>query len=123
MTTVKVPQYWFNAYPDADSQPKPHEFRPGLYQIHFVSNRDGLRPDRMTTWLEISEKQLPEYDVPVENTVYLDEINNFWKDISERRTAKGIKAITEEDLEESERSSGENGGAPQEPVTDAASQQ
>ena len=91
---MKVPQYWFNAYlpnqNEESSEPKAHEFRAGGLQIHFAGNRDGKRPDRMNTWMEIAEQQLPEWEKPVEETFLPDDIQKFWGHLSARRAAKGI---------------------------------
>ena len=89
---VHVPQYWFNAYPSnkETTSPRPHEFRPGGLQIHFAGNKDGKRPERMDTWMNIAEQDVPPYNTPFEQTGLKEDIEKFWAHLSEERTKKGI---------------------------------
>jgi hypothetical protein len=85
---VQVPQYWFNAYPVSTarekSTPRVHEFRAGALQIHFASNRDGKRNERMNVWLDIAEQQSSKWVLPPEQSGLRDNIAEFWQN----RTAK-----------------------------------
>lgn len=46
--------------------------------IHFASNRDGLRPERMAAWGEVAKNRTATWDKPVEETGYREEIALFW---------------------------------------------
>ena len=95
-SVVHVPQYWFNAYPASTKEAttlRPHEFRQGGLQIHFAGNKDGKRPERMDTWMDLAEQQIMPYNVPVEQVGLLDDIRGFWTHLSEERTKKGIQPI------------------------------
>lgn len=58
--------------------------REGSLLIHFASNRDGLRPERMAKWGEVAKSRNETWDKPVEETDYLEEIAEYWE-----RVAKG----------------------------------
>ena len=76
-----VPQRWFNGFPPPDNEKDRKSLRyarPGSVLIHFASNRDGLRPERMARWHEIAKKRTPEWDRPVNITMYPDEIAEYW---------------------------------------------
>jgi len=92
-----VPQYWFNAYPTSieanERTPRAHEFRPGVLQIHFAGNKDGKRPERMGTWMDIAEQEIPAYNADLEDSGMLEDIGAFWEHLSEERTKKGIKPV------------------------------
>ena len=93
---MHVPQYWFNAYPASNKETKtlrPHEFRPGGLQIHFAGNRDGKRPERMDTWMNIATQEIEPYSVPLEQTGLQEDIQAFWTHLSEERAKKGIVPI------------------------------
>ncbi|KAF2838866.1 glycosyltransferase family 34 protein [Patellaria atrata CBS 101060] len=80
-STVIVPQRWFNAYPPPEEQGarlKPNHARPGSLLIHFASNRDGLRPERMGRWMDVVDQRTERLEVPYNETGYPDEIEEFW---------------------------------------------
>jgi hypothetical protein len=75
-----VPQHWFNAFnPPSDGKIREHHARPGNLLMHFASNRDGLRPDRMKSWMDIAEQQLPEWCVPFNKTYYPAQFEEYWR--------------------------------------------
>ncbi|KAF2646171.1 galactosyl transferase GMA12/MNN10 family protein, partial [Massarina eburnea CBS 473.64] len=76
-----VPQRWFNGFPpdaDIDHDHTPAHSRQGSLLIHFASNRDGLRPERMATWGAVAKNRAPEWDKTVAETKYMDEIAEYW---------------------------------------------
>lgn len=95
-SVVHVPQYWFNAYPASAKEitkRRPHEFRQGGLQIHFAGNRDGKKPERMETWMDLAEQQITPYNAPVEQVALLDDIRDFWAKLSEKRKKKGSRPV------------------------------
>jgi hypothetical protein len=58
--------------------------RPGALLVHFASNRDGLRPERMALWGEIAKDKSKGWDKPINQTGYLAETTEYW-----RRLGKG----------------------------------
>jgi hypothetical protein len=63
--------------------------RPGSLLIHFASNRDGLRPERMARWGALAKRRKADWDKPAETTGYIKEIAEYWD-----RLAKGEKNQT-----------------------------
>ena len=79
---VFVPQRWFNGFPPDKkglAKGKPSASRPGSLLIHFASNRDGLRPQRMAHWGDVAKNRTKEWDKPANETGYLKEIAEFWE--------------------------------------------
>ncbi|RAR10550.1 glycosyltransferase family 34 protein [Stemphylium lycopersici] len=77
---VHVPQRWFNGFPPSAKDPqKPAAARPGSLLIHFASNRDGKRPERMAKWGRVLGEVGNEWDVPLNGTRYGMEIEEFWE--------------------------------------------
>ncbi|KAF2652599.1 glycosyltransferase family 34 protein [Lophiostoma macrostomum CBS 122681] len=81
-----VPQRWFNGFPPSDdssdpqNQRKPATARPGSLLIHFASNRDGLRPERMARWGNMAKNRTEStWDKPLEETGYVKEIAEYWE--------------------------------------------
>lgn len=76
------PQRWFNGYvpigTDAD-QRTVRIARPGSVLIHFASNRDQLRPERMAKWHAIADSRDSEWDKPVNETMYPQELAEYWE--------------------------------------------
>ncbi|KAF2202345.1 hypothetical protein GQ43DRAFT_392364 [Delitschia confertaspora ATCC 74209] len=76
-----VPQRWFNGYPpigNAQDQKAPRIARPGSVLIHFAGNRDGGRPQRIAHWHEVAKNRTAEWDKPANQTMYLQEIEEYW---------------------------------------------
>lgn len=90
-----VPQRWFNAFPPPfdGRKPKAIHARPGNLLIHFASNRDGSRPERMTHWLDIRDKELPEWNVPANQTTVYQDIDKFWRTLKEN--TEGEQSLTQ----------------------------
>ncbi|KAF2867466.1 hypothetical protein BDV95DRAFT_610857 [Massariosphaeria phaeospora] len=88
-----VPQRWFNGFPpndDDDKRNKPASSRPGSLLIHFASNRDGLRPDRMAHWGKIAKTRTAEWDKPANETGYLNEIAEYWERIGRGESQESV---------------------------------
>ncbi|KAL3423529.1 galactosyl transferase gma12 mnn10 family protein [Phlyctema vagabunda] len=87
---VLVPQFWFNAYSSnrTSTAARPQDFRPGALQIHFAGNRDGKRPERMETWMDIAEQAVSPYTCPLEQSGLLQDVHDFWHSLSEERAQK-----------------------------------
>merc|ERR1712137_586157 len=88
---VHVPQRWFNGFPPSAKHPaKPAAARPGSLLIHFASNRDGKRPQRMEKWGRVLGEEGNEWDVPLNETRYVPEIEEFWERIGRGEDEEGI---------------------------------
>ena len=53
--------------------------RPGQLLMHFASNRDGLRPERMNKWMDVADKEVSEWRVPLNETSYPKQIEEYWR--------------------------------------------
>ncbi|KAF2714387.1 glycosyltransferase family 34 protein [Pleomassaria siparia CBS 279.74] len=95
--TVFVPQRWFNGFPPnarALARGKPSASRPGSLLIHFASNRDGLRPERLAHWGEVATSRTKEWDKPLNETGYSKEIAEFWQRLGKGESQEAlVKAI------------------------------
>jgi len=58
--------------------------------IHFASNRDGLRPKRMALWGEVAKNRVAEWDRPVDQTGYIDEIALYWDKVGKGESYEKI---------------------------------
>ncbi|PVI02386.1 glycosyltransferase family 34 protein [Periconia macrospinosa] len=88
-----IPQRWFNGFPpnaDVEHDNAISHSRPGSLLIHFASNRDGLRPQRMAQWGEVARKRVSEWDKPVEETYYLEEIAEYWERVGRNESFDSI---------------------------------
>lgn len=88
-----MPQRWFNGFPpDADVKDdrNPSHSRPGSLLIHFASNRDGLRPQRMAQWGKMAGNRVQEWDKPAEETGYLEEIAEYWERVGRNESFDSI---------------------------------
>jgi hypothetical protein len=88
-----VPQRWFNGFPpDKKSLTghKPSASRAGSLLIHFASNRDGLRPERMAHWGEVAKNRTAEWDKPFNETGYPKEIAEFWERLEKGESHESI---------------------------------
>ncbi|KAF1996219.1 glycosyltransferase family 34 protein [Amniculicola lignicola CBS 123094] len=78
---VQVPQRWFNCYPPKgkpSEESAPSICREGSMLIHFASNRDGKRPERMARFHEIANQKNAEWYKPINETGYMNEIGEYW---------------------------------------------
>ena len=93
---IHVPQRWFNAYPPSTptSPPSsaPSAARKGSLLIHFASNRDGKRPERMAQWQRIAGSPGNEWAKPLNSTRYVSEIDEFWRRLGEGEDEGGVVA-------------------------------
>ncbi|EUC42720.1 glycosyltransferase family 34 protein [Bipolaris oryzae ATCC 44560] len=91
-----VPQRWFNAYPPPSTTTTtttttttsapvaaPSAARKGSLLIHFASNRDGKRPERMAQWQRVAGSPGNEWNKPLNETRYVSEIAEFWERLGE----------------------------------------
>ncbi|RDW64042.1 hypothetical protein BP5796_10544 [Coleophoma crateriformis] len=94
-SVVHVPQFWFNSYPvsahrEGKKDRRPYEYRPGALQLHFASNRDGKRPERMNSIMDRLEVDSSEFAMPLQDTWYESNITAFWNELAAKRAEKGI---------------------------------
>ncbi|KAF2251778.1 glycosyltransferase family 34 protein [Trematosphaeria pertusa] len=88
-----VPQRWFNGFPPDPDIKHDHTLahaREGSLLIHFASNRDGLRPERMAHWGQIAKNRTAEWDRPAEKTGYLKEIAEYWERVGKGESFERI---------------------------------
>ncbi|KAF2788667.1 glycosyltransferase family 34 protein [Melanomma pulvis-pyrius CBS 109.77] len=88
-----VPQRWFNGFPPDKkglAKGKPSASRPGSLLIHFASNRDGLRPERMAQWGEVAKNRTAEWDKPASETGYLKEIAEYWERLGKGESQESV---------------------------------
>ena len=85
-----MPQRWFNGFPPPSGAKhnanSPAAARPGSLLIHFASDRDGKRAERMKRYLSIADDKASAWDRSLNETGYLGEIKEYWD-----RVAKGEK--------------------------------
>jgi hypothetical protein len=104
--TMHVPQRWFNAYPgkrgtgtrfsDPDlpqSQWHAYAVKEGDLAVHFAGNGETRAP-RMLPWLDVAEKRLPKWEVPLSETGLVKEVKRFW-DKEAGREWKRVEALRE----------------------------
>ncbi|EUC37253.1 glycosyltransferase family 34 protein [Bipolaris zeicola 26-R-13] len=95
---IHVPQRWFNAYPpppsptSAPPSAAPSAARKGSLLIHFASNRDGKRPERMAQWQQLATSRSNEWAKPLNSTQYVGEIDEFWRRLGEGEDEEGVIA-------------------------------
>jgi galactosyl transferase GMA12/MNN10 family len=75
---VYCPQRWFNAYQSGllNETIEANQVRRGDLVVHFAGV--GNKLERMNYWCDIAEKHLPDWEVGVVYTSYLEEIEEFW---------------------------------------------
>ncbi|RMZ69818.1 galactosyl transferase GMA12 MNN10 family [Pyrenophora seminiperda CCB06] len=83
-STIFVPQYWFNAFPPPISPPtlasssSSSQARTGALLMHFASNRDGKRPQRMAHWAEVARNESSGWNIALNETGLVEEVAGFW---------------------------------------------
>jgi len=92
-SVVYMPQRWFNAFPTGRRKDAAH--KAGDLLIHFASNRDGSRLDRMTKWMDIIDQHLPEWEVPLEQSSLPGDVRKFWEMEAAERKEKEEKTDKE----------------------------
>lgn len=80
---IYCPQRWFNAYQSGflNESIEAYQVRRGDLIVHFAGV--GNKIERMNYWCDIAEKHLPDWEVEIVHTSYLEEIGEFW---SQKRT-------------------------------------
>jgi lipopolysaccharide biosynthesis glycosyltransferase len=75
---VYCPQRWFNAYQSGflNETIEANQVRRGDLVVHFAGV--GNKIERMNYWCDIAEKHLPDWEVEIVHTSYLEEIDEFW---------------------------------------------
>ncbi|KAL4991441.1 hypothetical protein BDW68DRAFT_151962 [Aspergillus falconensis] len=88
-SVVYVPLRWFNAYmraPDGESlnkdSPEELQVHPGDLLVHFPGTPKEHFNETLSPYLAIAEAHRPDWELPVEETVYLVETVEFWKKYS-----------------------------------------
>lgn len=90
-SALRVPQRWFNAFPPTPGRKQnTYHARPGSLLIHFASNRDGLRPERMNRWMDIADKDTSEWKIPLNETNYDREIDEYWQRLRDHEDVSNI---------------------------------
>lgn len=75
---VYCPQRWFNAYQSGflNESIEANQVRRGDLVVHFAGV--GNKIERMNYWCDIAEKHLPDWEIEIIHTSYLEEIDEFW---------------------------------------------
>ncbi|KAF2023542.1 hypothetical protein EK21DRAFT_118663 [Setomelanomma holmii] len=83
-----VPQRWFNGFPPSlsSSGHSARMSRHGSLLIHFASNRDGKRPERMAHW----QSKREEWHKPYNETGYVKEIGEYWGRVGKGEDMKSV---------------------------------
>jgi hypothetical protein len=84
-----VPQHWFNAFPPTGKKTKAAA-RPGALLIHFASDRDGTRAEKMAYWGEVARSEAPEWYRPYNETGYAAEIAEYWERVGKQEDMESI---------------------------------
>jgi lipopolysaccharide biosynthesis glycosyltransferase len=105
---VYCPQRWFNAYQSGflNESIEANQVRRGDLVVHFAGV--GNKIERMNYWCDIAEKHLPDWEVEIIHTSYLEEIDEFWsqkrgKDTAEKQELRKAQQIANSLIEETER--------------------
>jgi hypothetical protein len=83
---VYCPLRWFNAYmrsPDGETlnpdSPPQYQVHPGDLLVHFPGTPAEHLEQTLVPYLDIAEAHRAEWEVPLEETQYTREIEDFWK--------------------------------------------
>jgi hypothetical protein len=98
---MHVPQRWFNAYTGYRGEGHPDPLKPqtkfrknsvkeGDVLAHFAGH-PRVRAERMAIWLDVVDKHLSIWEIPLEKTEYKEEIDKFWK-VDAKLEAKRAKS-------------------------------
>jgi lipopolysaccharide biosynthesis glycosyltransferase len=105
---VYCPQRWFNAYQSGflNESIEANQVRRGDLVVHFAGV--GNKIERMNYWCDIAEKHLPDWEVEIIHTSYVEEIDEFWsqkraKDTAEKQQMRKTQQIANSLIEETER--------------------
>jgi len=91
------PSRWFNPFRSSKNGEDPSDegladdmmIHRGDLQVHFPGYDKGKLAEAMDPYIAISEQQRPEWNVPVENTGYIEETALFWERFSTSHTEDG----------------------------------
>jgi hypothetical protein len=102
---MHVPQRWFNAYagyrgetnglfadPHApQTKEQANSIKEGDLLVHHAGHK-SLRAQRMSPWMDVAEQHLPSWEADLEDTTYVQEIADFWKNEApkERKVVDGM---------------------------------
>jgi hypothetical protein len=89
---MHVPQRWFNAYAgnrgetnglfadplEPQSKVKLNSIKEGDLLVHHAGHK-SLRAQRMSPWMDVAEQHLPQWELDLNETTYVQEIEAFWK--------------------------------------------
>lgn len=89
---MHVPQRWFNAYAgnrgetnglfadpmEPQSIVKLNSIKEGDLLVHHAGHK-SLRAQRMSPWMDVAERHLPQWELNLNETTYVQEIEDFWK--------------------------------------------
>jgi vacuolar-type H+-ATPase subunit H len=105
---VYCPQRWFNAYQSGflNETIEANQVRRGDLVVHFAGV--GNKLDRMNYWCDIAEKHLPDWEVEIMHTSYLEEIDEFWsqkrgRDKTEKQELRDAQMTANSLIDETER--------------------
>jgi lipopolysaccharide biosynthesis glycosyltransferase len=105
---VYCPQRWFNAYQSGflNESIEANQVRRGDLVVHFAGV--GNKIERMNYWCDIAEKHLPDWEVEIIHTSYVEEIDEFWsqkrgKDTAEKQELRKTQQIANSLIEDTER--------------------
>jgi hypothetical protein len=90
---VYLPRIWINAYQSLDA----YEGTEGDMLVHFPGLGDA-RWEQMTRWLDIIEMAPDKWEVPLEQTDYLNKTTTFW---TQFRAANNVVNRMQEHLQSS----------------------
>jgi len=84
---MHVPQHWFNAFTDFDTDENlPPEWnwvwqnhREGDLLVHFPGTNGDSRADYMNSWLDLIKEEPTKFAVDFNSTKYPAEISYFWE--------------------------------------------
>ncbi|KAL2840618.1 hypothetical protein BJX68DRAFT_271567 [Aspergillus pseudodeflectus] len=85
-SVLYCPLRWFNAYmrsPDGETlnpdSPPQYQVHPGYLLVHFPGTPAEHLEQTLVPYLDIAEAHRAEWEVPLEETQYTREIEDFWK--------------------------------------------
>jgi hypothetical protein len=112
---MHVPQRWFNAYAgnrgdtnglfadplEPQSKVKLNSIKEGDLLVHHAGHK-SLRAQRMNPWMDVAEQHLPQWELDLNETTYVQEIEEFWEKEAKnerKRMDDLIKKETQKELE------------------------
>lgn len=113
---MHVPQRWFNAYAgnrgetnglfadplEPQSQVKLNSIKEGDLLVHHAGHK-SLRAQRMNPWMDVAERHLPQWELHLNETTYMEEIGNFWKNEAQKERKRMDDLIKKEAQKEKDK--------------------